>query len=71
MVADIVLAGNDVPRSHDDIYQAGGAQYMRLVSEADRSSGECRPNHDVISALASRVGAEHPGFAMTPRGLST
>ena len=31
--------------------------------------GECRSNHEVICALAQRLGAEHPGFAMTPRQL--
>ena len=31
--------------------------------------GECRNNHEVICALAKRVGAEHPGFAMSPREL--
>jgi anaerobic selenocysteine-containing dehydrogenase len=27
--------------------------------------GECRENHDVICALARRLGARHPGFEMT------
>jgi len=26
---------------------------------------ECRSNHEVVSALAKRLGAEHPGFEMT------
>ena len=32
-------------------------------------AGECRSNHDVICALAHRLGAKHPGFEMTPREL--
>ena len=31
--------------------------------------GEARSNHDVICALAERVGARHRGFAMTPREI--
>jgi anaerobic selenocysteine-containing dehydrogenase len=31
--------------------------------------GECRNNHEVICELAKRVGAEHPGFNMSPREL--
>src|SRR5262249_61513022 len=30
---------------------------------------QCRSNHEVISGPAQRVGAEHPGFAMTAREL--
>src|SRR5262249_56065245 len=28
--------------------------------------GECRENHAVISGLARRLGARHPGFDLTP-----
>jgi anaerobic selenocysteine-containing dehydrogenase len=28
--------------------------------------GDARQNHDVIAGLARRLGAEHPGFTMTP-----
>jgi len=31
--------------------------------------GECRSNHEVISALAHRLGASHRGFAMSPREI--
>ncbi|WP_204319964.1 hypothetical protein, partial [Klebsiella pneumoniae] len=31
--------------------------------------GECRSNHEVISALARRLGAEHQGFTMSPREI--
>ncbi|MET0529348.1 MAG: molybdopterin dinucleotide binding domain-containing protein, partial [Microvirga sp.] len=31
--------------------------------------GECRNNHEVVVALAKRLGAEHPGFEMSPRDL--
>jgi anaerobic selenocysteine-containing dehydrogenase len=31
--------------------------------------GECRSNHDVLAEIASRVGAEHLGFRMSPRQI--
>jgi anaerobic selenocysteine-containing dehydrogenase len=54
---------------HDDLYLAGGSQYILLGPKLIEPPGECRSNHDVICALAKRLGAEHPGFAMTPREL--
>ncbi len=32
-------------------------------------AGECRSNHEVICALAKRLGAQHRGFDMTPREI--
>jgi len=54
---------------HDDFYTAGGNQYLLFGPKLIDPPGECRSNHEVICALAKRVGAEHPGFAMTPRQL--
>jgi anaerobic selenocysteine-containing dehydrogenase len=54
---------------HDDVYQAGGNQYILLGPRLIDPPGECRSNHDVICALAKRVGASHPGFAMTAREI--
>jgi anaerobic selenocysteine-containing dehydrogenase len=54
---------------HDDLYLAGGSQYILLGPKLIEPPGECRSNHDVICALAKRLGAEHPGFAMTSREL--
>jgi anaerobic selenocysteine-containing dehydrogenase len=31
--------------------------------------GECRSNHEVICALAERLGAQHRGFQMSPREI--
>ena len=50
---------------HDDVYQGGGHQYILLGPKLIEPPGECRSNHEVICALAKRLGAEHPGFAMT------
>ena len=67
-MADIVLPAT-MFMEHDDVYQAGGAQYILLGPKLVDAPGECRSNHDVICGLAARLGAEHRGFAMTPREL--
>ena len=67
-LADIVLPAT-MFMEHDDLYQGGGHQYLALGPKLVDPPGECRSNHDVSSAIAGRVGASHPGFAMTPREL--
>jgi len=67
-MADVVLPATMFVE-HDDFYTAGGSQYILLGPKLIEPPGECRSNHDVICALAERLGAEHPGFAMTPRQL--
>lgn len=67
-MADIILPATMFVE-HDDIYQAGGQQHILLGPKLIDPPGECRNNHEVINALAARVGAEHPAFAMDPREL--
>jgi anaerobic selenocysteine-containing dehydrogenase len=67
-MADIVLPAT-MFTEHDDIYRGGGHQYLILGPKLVEPPGECRNNHDVIAALAKRVGAAHPGFDMSPREL--
>jgi anaerobic selenocysteine-containing dehydrogenase len=67
-MADVVLPATMFVE-HDDFYTAGGSQYILLGPKLIEPPGECRSNHDVICGLAERLGAEHPGFAMTPREL--
>jgi len=67
-MADIVLPATTF-LEHDDIYRGGGHQYIILGPKLIEPPGECRNNHEVIAALAKRLGAEHPGFAMSPREL--
>ena len=67
-MADVVLPAT-MFMEHDDIYQGGGHQTITLGPKLIDPPGECRSNHAVICALAERVGADHPGFAMTPREL--
>ncbi len=67
-IADVILPATMFVE-HDDIYQAGGSQHILLGPKLIEAPGECRNNHDVICALAKRLGAEHRGFTMTPREL--
>jgi anaerobic selenocysteine-containing dehydrogenase len=67
-VADLVLPATTF-LERDDIYRGGGHQYIILGPKLIEPPGECRNNHEVICALAQRLGAEHAGFAMSPREL--
>ena len=67
-LADVVLPAT-MFLEHDDLYQGGGHQHILFGPKLVEPPGECRSNHDVIVALAARLGARHPGFAMTPREL--
>jgi anaerobic selenocysteine-containing dehydrogenase len=67
-MADIILPATMFVE-HDDVYQAGGQQHILLGPKIVEPPGECRNNHEVITALAERVGAEHPAFALEPREL--
>jgi anaerobic selenocysteine-containing dehydrogenase len=66
--ADVVLPAT-MFLEHDDIYQGGGHQYILLGPKLIEPPGECRSNHELICSLAGRLGAQHAGFAMTPREL--
>jgi anaerobic selenocysteine-containing dehydrogenase len=65
-MADVVLPATMFVE-HDDIYTAGGSQYLLLGPKLIEPRGDCRNNHEVICALGKRLGAEHPGFQMTSR----
>ncbi len=65
-MADIVLPAT-MFTEHDDLYKGGGHQHVLIGPKLVDAPGECRENHWVNSEIAKRVGAEHPGFAMTAR----
>jgi anaerobic selenocysteine-containing dehydrogenase len=67
-MADIVLPAT-MFTEHDDFYQGGGHQHIMHGLKVVEPPGECRSNHEVICALAERLGAEHQGFTMSPREL--
>lgn len=68
-MADIVLPAT-MFLEHDDLYQGGGHQHILWGGKLVDPPGECRSNHDVICALAERLGAKHEGFRMTPRAIA-
>jgi anaerobic selenocysteine-containing dehydrogenase len=67
-LADVVLPAT-MFLEHDDIYQGGGHQYVLLGPKLVEPPGACWSNHEVVCALAHRLGAQHPGFDMSPRQL--
>ncbi|PZR87352.1 MAG: dehydrogenase [Stutzerimonas stutzeri] len=67
-MADIVLPATQF-MEHDDLYQGGGHQHIMWGGKLVAPPGECRSNHEVICALAQRLGAEHRGFTMSPREI--
>jgi len=64
-LADIILPAT-MFLEHDDMYKGGGHTYLQVTRKIIEPYAECRSNHDVICALAVRLGADHPGFTMTP-----
>jgi anaerobic selenocysteine-containing dehydrogenase len=63
-MADIVLPATTF-LEHDDIYTASGHTHLQLARQVVEPHGEARSNHYVVCELAKRLGAPHPGFAMT------
>jgi len=66
--ADVILPAT-MFLEHDDLYTAGGHSFLQIGAKQVEPPGECRSNHFVITELARRLGAQHPGFAMTEREI--
>ena len=67
-MADLVLPAT-MFMEHDDLYTAGGHSHLGFGAKLFDPPGECRTNHDVVCALAERVGAKHDGFRLTSRDI--
>jgi anaerobic selenocysteine-containing dehydrogenase len=63
-MADVVLPAT-MFLEHDDLYIASGHTFLQVTRKVVEPYAECRSNHEVICALAKRLGAEHPGFTMS------
>jgi anaerobic selenocysteine-containing dehydrogenase len=63
-MADVVLPATTF-LEHDDMYIASGHTFLQVTRKVIEPLGACRSNHEVICALARRLGAEHPGFEMS------
>ncbi|MCC0030106.1 MAG: molybdopterin oxidoreductase family protein [Brucellaceae bacterium] len=67
MLADVVLPAT-MFLEHDDIYRGGGHQHIMLGPKLVEPPAGPRSNHEVIEALAERLGvADMPGFGMSAR----
>ena len=62
--ADVVLPATSF-LEHDDYYTSSGHTFFQVTKTVIEPLPDCRSNHEVICALAERLGAEHPGFGMT------
>jgi anaerobic selenocysteine-containing dehydrogenase len=62
--SDVVLPAT-MFMEHDDLYQAGGHSHIQIGPKLIEPPGECLSNHELVQALALRLGAEHRGFGMT------
>jgi len=54
-MADIVLPAKTF-LEHGDIYVAGGHTHLFVTRPVIAPLGQCRQNHDVLCALATRLG---------------
>ena len=66
--ADIVLPATTF-LEHDDMYFGLGHTFLTYGPQLIEPLGGARSNHDVVCALAQRLGAKHPGFSMSAREL--
>ncbi len=63
-LADLVLPATTF-LEHDDLYQGGGHTHAMIAPKVIAPLELARSNHEVLQGLAARLGAEHPGFAMS------
>ena len=66
--ADIILPATQF-LEHDDIYVASGHTHLQVGAAVIQPPNDARSNHDVLCALADRLGARHHGFDTDTAGL--
>ena len=64
MLADLILPATMFVE-HDDLYRSYGHTFLQVGEKITAPPGRCRSNHEVIAALAQRLGAEHAGFSLS------
>ena len=67
-LADIVLPAT-MFMEHNDYYTASGHSHLQFGPKIVEPPGEARSNHDVICALAQRLGLKGPEFASSDLDL--
>lgn len=60
-MADVVLPATTF-LEHDDLYTSYGHTFLQVARPAIGPVGLARSNHDVVDALARRLGVSHPSF---------
>ncbi len=63
-MADVVLPAT-MFLEHDDLYRSYGQTFLQIGRKVIDPPPGCRSNHQVIRELGRRLGANHPGFAMS------
>jgi anaerobic selenocysteine-containing dehydrogenase len=63
-MADIVLPAT-MFLEHSDLYTASAHATLQASKPVVEPAGECKSNHEVLCALAKRLGVTHPGFDMS------
>ncbi|MBF0391051.1 MAG: molybdopterin oxidoreductase family protein [Alphaproteobacteria bacterium] len=63
-MADLVLPATTF-LEHDDLYTSYGTPFLQVARAVIEPFAESRDNHDVVCALASRLGIDHPAFQMS------
>ena len=63
-MADLILPATMFVE-HDDLYRSYGHTFLQVGEKVIQAPGQCRANHALISALATRLGANHAGFSLS------
>ncbi|MFT5608084.1 MAG: anaerobic selenocysteine-containing dehydrogenase, partial [Parvicella sp.] len=66
MMADIILPATSFVE-HDDLYTSFGHTYLQVAKPLIKPHFKSRSNHQVVCALADRLGAEHPAFKQSAK----
>ncbi|MDO6461574.1 molybdopterin-dependent oxidoreductase [Granulosicoccaceae sp. 1_MG-2023] len=66
--ADIVLPAT-MFLEHDDIYTSYGHTFLQAGPRLLSPPGDCLSNHDLLRALAGKLGFSHPALVLPTRGL--
>ena len=66
--ADIVLPAS-MSFEYDDIYYGLGHSAITYGPAVIEPYAECRSNHDVVCAIAKRLGSDHDSFEMSAKAL--
>lgn len=67
-LADIIFPATTF-LEHNDLYTSYGHTYLQFGPKIIEAIGQCRSNHDLICALAKKLGADHPGFRLDERQI--